>query len=273
MQAVFSGGWWTGSTSVQESVIYKPFGNGAQKLNSPITVGSYAKCDFYTSMYRERKDVDLDLSNWASAYDVSTSNDKIFISTTNYENVDVLQETWANISAAGPFYNGQAATDGSRHDEGDCTITGIDVYNWTVDKNQQYDSLIPGFYYRKQYSNSLYGGVQFFKTTKKGKVKIDALKFTRSSSGTVYFAVKSSPFDNEETLRGDVKFDKIENCTVDSSSDNRYSANAGDTVKLEFDVVEGKTYFIKCQPSTTKSASNTLYCGIDNGATIELTYE
>lgn len=273
IQAVFSGGWWTGATSVQESVINQPFGNGAQKLNVPITVGSYYKCDYYNSIYRERKDVDLDLSNWTSAYDISTTDDKVFISTTNYENVDVLQESWSDITASGPFYNGNTPADGSSHDEGDCTIIGINLYNWTVDKNQQYDLLTPGFYYRKQYSNSLYGGVQFFKATKKGKVKVDTLKFTRSSPGTVYFAIKSSPFDNLETLKGDVKFDKIEGCTVDSSSDNRYSATSGDTVKLEFEVEEGKTYFIKCQPSTTKSASNTLYCGIDNGATIELTYE
>ncbi len=274
IQAVWSGGWWTGNTSTsKDSTVRAPFGNGAQKLNVPISVVSYYNCDFYNGVYRDRKDIDLDLSLWTSAYDISTGGNKVFISTTNYENVDKFQETWPNMTATGPFYNGTTTSDGTIHDTGDCTLLDLNIYNWTIDTAQKYESLTPGFYNRKQYSNSLYGGVQFFKATKTGKVKIEALKFTRSSSGTVYFAIKSSSFDNQEALKGDVKFDKIEGCAVSSSSDNRYSATAGDTVKLEFDVVEGKTYYIKCQPSTTKNASNTLYCGMANGATIELTYE
>ena len=144
--------------------------------------------------------------------------------------------------------------------------------DWNIEENRSLDSLEPGFYYNRNIGKKLYGGVHFFDSSGIGNVSITDLKFTRSSAGDVYFAINDEPFANKSELSGNIKLDSVTGASIDSESDNRYKVVAGTKVTLEFPI-EKKTYYIKCQPSTTKSANNNLYCGIENGAVIVATYE
>lgn len=275
VQACYAGGWWTGGTAVRKCTVSFPFGQGSKDLGMAITDQSVYSVDFQQAVYREYKPVQIDLTNWTAAWDVDGSADKVFISEENYKHVSELQTNLGTRTTAdgGTIYNGQATTGGSAHDDTDVTFTNIRINNWKIDDNQKYESLTPGFYYRSQYDNSLFGGVQFFETTDSGKVKIDNLKFMRSTSGNVYFAISTSPFANQENLVGNVRFDSITGATIDDEASNRYRAISGSLVTIEFDIDKDKTYYIKCQPATSKTSSNDVYCGIANGTTIEAMYE
>ena len=163
-------------------------------------------------------------------------------------------------------------TDGTQHDVSDIIFNNVVYYDWDTETSKSYTDLQPGFFNGKKYTNTLYGGVQLFESNGSGTVKIENLKFSRSSSGDVLFAINSAAFSNSDTLNGDIKFTQVTGATVDNDTLNRYKSTAGDTVTIQFDIQKG-IYYIKCQPQTTKSASNTLYCGIEDGATITVTYE
>ncbi len=275
VQACYVGGWWTGSMHVVKSTVSYPFGQGSKDLNAAITDQSTYAVDFQQVVYREYKKEQLDLSMWTSAWNVDANANKVFISEENYKHVSELQTNLGTRTSADAStrYNGQAPSDGSSHDGTDVTITNIRFNNWKIDENQKYESLTPGFYYRSQYENSLFGGVQFFESTGSGKVKIENLKFVRPTSGNVYFAISTFPFTNQENLVGNVRFDSVTGATIDDEASNRYRATSGSVVTIEFEIDKDKTYYIKCQPATSKSSSNDVYCGIANGTTIEVEYE
>ncbi|MBR1454383.1 MAG: hypothetical protein IJ593_07035 [Lachnospiraceae bacterium] len=280
LQAVFAGGWWTGANTVRKCMINGPWGASAADVNVPLTPTSSLYADFFTSFYRVYdKEPRVDLSYWTSAYGVDMTVNKIFISETNFGKANARMinkgsglNADTESTALYNYYNGMATTDGTEHDADDIVYNNVVFYDWDTETSKSYTELYPGFYNGKTYTNKLYAGVHLFESEKQGTVKIEGLKFTKSAGGYVWFAISSAPFSNSDTLSGDVKFTKVTNATIDGADLNRYYASPGAEVTLEFEIKKG-LYYIKCQPTKTKSASNTLYCGIEDGATITVTYD
>ncbi len=166
VQAVYAGGWWTGATDeVRKSRVDYPFGTTGADLNAPITGQSRSFVDFQQAVLRECKRIENRIDTWTAAWDMDTANDKVFISEENYKHVNTLQANLGTktIEDQPYIYNGKTPpAGGDIHDTDDCTWTNVLIFNWDIDENQSYISLTPGFYWRTDYENTIYGGGQFF---------------------------------------------------------------------------------------------------------------
>ena len=120
------------------------------------------KIDSYVSIYREYKESELMLDWWTSSGAIDTTANKVFLSTDNYKKVNARKRTESNQEG----YTSSGGT--ARY----IRIKNIDVYSWNTETSRKYDQLTPGFYYRTEYKNSLFGGVQLCSTSKYGKVKM-----------------------------------------------------------------------------------------------------
>lgn len=297
LEAVYVGGWYRVHEHVNASQS-QPLGTGPTVLGESCTLGAKSFVDCANSYYRTYFTTDLDLSTWTCAWSIDTDENKVFIESEEYKKPSDYRTvlTSARLDAttvtANPS-NSNFTTLFTRGGtvNGSISWSNVDVYGWKYDnmnntdgKLQTYLNLMPGFYKEKKYENNLCGGVQFFTTgNKAGKVNISNLKFTRyykngsttTTTGDVYFSIRSKAFANSQYLKGDVKMTSLKNATADNTSNTtyRYKASAGDEVTLEFDAKANTTYFIKCQPQSAMTTNNTLYCGISNDAVIKITTE
>ena len=274
LQACFVGGWYTARATVVRSSINAPWNHNEVELGAPLSPASRLNVDSFSSLYRAYDKVEpLDLQNWTFAYAVDTTNDKIFLADEKKTTI------YPDKYAVGTFQGGQTygnntntPTDGAQHDTSDLTVTNIWFGDWDIESDKTLTVLEPGFYYNRALSNKLYGGVHFFESSGSGDVEITDMKFLRSTPGDVYFAISDEPFANVDELSGNIKLTSVTGASLDSEPHNRYKVVSGTKVALEFPIGK-KTYYIKCQPSITKTANNDLYCGIEEGAKITATYE
>ena len=274
LQACFVGGWYTSGSAVRKTTVNAPWNHNDVLLGAAITPSSRLNVDSFSSLYRAYDKVEpLDLNYWSFAYAVDSTNNKIFLDDAKKNTVCADKYTVGTPAASvWSGNNSNAPSDGSQHDNSDLTITNAWFGDWDIESDKSLTSLEPGFYYNRSISNKLYGGVHFFESTGSGVVKITDLKFLRSTAGDVYFAINDEPFANVDVLSGNIKLTSAIGATLDSDQNNRYKVVAGTEVTLEFPIEE-KTYYIKCQPSLTKTADNDLYCGIEKGAKITATLE
>ena len=276
VEACYSGAWWTGGSTVESTQTY-PFGNGGQELGAAIILASSTrtKVDSYMSTYREYKESELMLDYWTSSGAIDTTANKVFLSTDNYKKVNARKRTETDQRG----YSSWGGT--ARY----INIKNIDVYSWNTETSCKYDQLTPGFYYRTQYKNTLFGGVQLCSTPKHGKVKIEKLSFNRysnnaiESTGSVYVAISDGPFSNQDDFYGNVKL--ISNSLSNESTEYKtsdgkkfkYELPSRKEMTVEFECNPDKTYYIKCQYDTTITKDNKKYVTISDDAQITATWE
>ena len=281
--ACYSGGWWTSSSEVKYCVQNYPFGSGAQNLGEAIILSSSWRqnVDSYISIYREVKYSELDLEYWTSSGSINTSNNKIFLSTDNFKKLD--SRMWTASNATG-------TTNYGSHSANHIQITNIRIYSWNTETGSNYNQLVPGFYNRTQYKNSLYGGVQLCESERNGEITLNKLNFLRYEkdtagekaklvTGKIYFAISDEPFTNTDDFFGNVKIteNSAEAKTTEiASSDGKtykYYIPSSEDIKIKFNCKVNKTYYIKCQVDRTITANNFSYVCIKDGMEVIAKYE
>ena len=286
LQAKYIGMWYRVHELVNSYQEY-PFGTGPTNLGESCTLGTMNFVDSAVAYYSVYTTTDYDFKNYSFTHRFNTSNNKVGIEEKEYNKPsDSRTEGNAYIDGTGLSTTdpsvGQSAF-GDRTN-GYIDLRNVDVYGWDCDTGLKYEDFTPGFYENKKYSNTLWGGVHFFKTDNdEGKIKIENLQFTRykkdpstgavTTTGDVYFAINSSPFANSDSVTGDVEFTKVTNAVIDTPSQNIYKASAGANITLEFNARANTIYYIKLQTEKSYVEDADLYCGIVNGAKVSITVE
>ena len=260
-QAVYEGGWYSNSNYKYVTQEY-PYGSEPPLYKQPVTVGAFNGIDCYLSEYRPDGYV---WNNWdklywyTSSWDVNTANDVYFVSEDNYKKLTkyrTIPDVMDNTGGGTDLYS--------------VTFSNIRIYgwDWIIGK---YTDYCPGFFDGTGYALKCFEGVPLFYTERAGNVTIENMEFARSdttAASSIYFAISDTPFINSSTIKGNVKFDKVTNASLDDASNNLYVANTGDKIKLEFPVEKGKTYYIKMQYQKSSVASDNVYSIMKNGTTI-----
>ena len=259
-QAVYEGGWYSNTNYKYVTQEY-PYGSEPPFYKQPVAVGAYSGVDCYLSEYRPDGVYNQwdDLNWYTSSWDVNTANDVYFVSEDNYKKLT----KYRTISD-------QSDSTGGGTDLYSVTFSNIRIYGWDWIMGK-YTDYCPGFFNGTGYAVKCFGGVPFFNAERAGNVTIENIEFARSdttAASPIYFAISDTPFTNSSTIKGNVKFDKVTNATLDDASNNLYVANTGAKVKIEFPVEKGKTYYIKMQYQKSSVVSDAVYSIMKNGATI-----
>lgn len=264
LQAIYLSAWYSSSNHANITVNY-PFGNGPRNVLEQLTPGTVTHTDVYTSFYRHVKKDEKDLTWFSFCYDVPYDNDIYLISDTNILKASGNSTTYSNQSRT-TYYNFGY----------NVYTQNILVYDWDYEQNKSWKDLSQGYMYKTLYNTPLYGGVPFFSVSENGEVEISNLEFSHYddingylATGNVYFAIQEGEFENESVLSGNCR---LKNLMTEHIVNGKYyyevPINQKQTFKL--DVNKGKTYYVKCQYSTSRESNINKYVQIKNGTNILL---
>ena len=267
LQACYIGGWYSNANYRNVTHDYI-FGNAPTVFKQPVVTGDMYGVDCYTSVYRPYTQRDWTLiQNYTCAWSVNTTANQIVIDEKEYN----LPSDYRTIGTK------EYTDHRGSHTINDMkvTYTNIRVYGWKT-TTEPWSNFSPGFLMNSRWKTKIYGGVPLFETNIPGDVEIKNLKFVNTSSvgsNDVYFAISFGEFENSDTLKGTVKFEKVENATLVDEDKKLYKATSGTPVTLTIDADNKGVYYIKCQYQTSKpsTADDNKYTTIENGTTIMFT--
>ncbi len=270
LQACYVGAWYSNVNKRNVTQDY-PFGSAPTVLGQPVSVGAFYGIDCYTSTYRAYQVREwTDLKWYTSAWSSNTADDYYFVEKDEYNKPSDYRTARADYTQT----IASGWTDGAEDlsEKTKITFTNLRLYGWKWVKDAL-SNYSPGFLNGSKYKTKTYGGVPFFEIETLGKVEIEKLVLKHTQSLSTYpdviFAISSNEFDNDDTLKGNVKLTNLKNAQVHNESNLTYKAAVGATVSFSFDAEHDGTYYIKCQYTSTKpTANDSYYCFIEDGAKI-----